>query len=615
MSEFTQSSSIDLFSVPGSPDTNSFRSSGITRSLDSDTTFSRDFSKAREKFDLSERVTNSKKYSQARNSDRTNPYGTDTQQKDRNTTEQVRGAGNTERVGKSVDKNQSNRRAQERSESAQRNDRVKENPEDNPSRLQETKTADASNTVQRVGEGDTQNSDLNPDISENSDKHVNEGLLIMSETNEDIINGGAIDINNSSDTQIESENEIAISTASSINQDIRDNATHENLTVNAAPDVTHLSISGTKLLSEEKISLELLARRKTLMLNTVVQGTTAPTAQDSLPKAVEVDVADVLTRSKQISGSMMSVIQENGKKHLGSSSEPDARSVVVTGDRSIVKITDIKNASLTLDARQVNDADLQQIELQNAAIRNSRNLSAKAELKKLQVNQMKAMQIEQHAMQNSSTTSLVVNTDTTTIDKPVTDNMFHSMRGGIVTAPVLNRTETGSNVNINAPINTPILQQDADKAMAANIRWMSSEGVKNAVVNVTPSGMGPISVSVGVENDQMTVSIVASQNATREALDSLLPRLREQLIAQGNDGVRIDISDGKSENAANGFGKQDMDGNNEPDGNGQSLDKVNNAEKSDEKDMNGQSDISQLSEGIVTINDIRRGNRQFDIYV
>jgi len=139
------------------------------------------------------------------------------------------------------------------------------------------------------------------------------------------------------------------------------------------------------------------------------------------------------------------------------------------------------------------------------------------------------------------------------------DNMFLSLPGGIVTAPVLQRTDAGGAQLINAPVNMPILQNDAEKSMASNIRWMVSEGVKSAVVNVTPSGMGPISVSIGVENDQMNVSIVALQGSTREALDAMLPRLREQLAAQGHDSVRVDISDGRSEESGRGYSEQFSD--------------------------------------------------------
>lgn len=136
------------------------------------------------------------------------------------------------------------------------------------------------------------------------------------------------------------------------------------------------------------------------------------------------------------------------------------------------------------------------------------------------------------------------------------DNMFHSMPGGIVTAPVQQRTDPGNMQTINAPLNMSILQNDADKAMAGNIRWMVGEGVKNAVVNVTPSGMGPISVTIGMERDQMNISIVALQGSTREALDSMLPRLREQLGAQGHDSVKVDISDGRGEQSDRGYGQQ-----------------------------------------------------------
>ena len=68
--------------------------------------------------------------------------------------------------------------------------------------------------------------------------------------------------------------------------------------------------------------------------------------------------------------------------------------------------------------------------------------------------------------------------------------------------------------------------------------------------------MGPISVSIGIEKEQMSVSIIALQGSTREALDSMLPRLREQLAAQGHDSVKVDISDGRADHSDRGYGQQ-----------------------------------------------------------
>ncbi len=155
--------------------------------------------------------------------------------------------------------------------------------------------------------------------------------------------------------------------------------------------------------------------------------------------------------------------------------------------------------------------------------------------------------------QQQALASVSVNANVQEAGESSPDNMLQSTLGGIVTTPAMQRTDAGNAQLTTAPANVPILQGDSEKAMVSNIRWMVNENVKQAVVNVTPSGMGPISVSIGLENEQMNISIVAAQGSTREALDSMLPRLREQLVAQGHDGVKVDISDGRSENSGNGY--------------------------------------------------------------
>ena len=135
------------------------------------------------------------------------------------------------------------------------------------------------------------------------------------------------------------------------------------------------------------------------------------------------------------------------------------------------------------------------------------------------------------------------------------DNMFLPVTGGIVTAPVMQRTDAVSAAPVSAPFELPLMAEDADVAMAGNLKWMAKEGVQNATVTVSPAGMGPISIKVGMEQDQMSVSIVASQHTTREALDAMLPRLREQLAGQGHESVKLDVSDGRGEQSRGGNGQ------------------------------------------------------------
>ena len=45
----------------------------------------------------------------------------------------------------------------------------------------------------------------------------------------------------------------------------------------------------------------------------------------------------------------------------------------------------------------------------------------------------------------------------------------------------------------------------------------------------------------------MNVSILATQPGAREALESLVPRLREQLSAEGHERVQVDVSSGRQD--------------------------------------------------------------------
>ena len=168
---------------------------------------------------------------------------------------------------------------------------------------------------------------------------------------------------------------------------------------------------------------------------------------------------------------------------------------------------------------------------------------------------LKDLQTQRAVLNESMSLQSPVAAGEALVKSPSVDNMFLPLSGGIVTAPVLQRTDMTSPVPVTTPFELPLLAEDADAAMASNVKWMAKEGIQNATVTVSPAGMGPISVKVGIEQDQMSVSIMAAQQTTREALDSMLPRLREQLAAQGHESVKLDVSDGRGEQSRSGNGQ------------------------------------------------------------
>ncbi|MDB4224378.1 flagellar hook-length control protein FliK [Granulosicoccus sp.] len=145
------------------------------------------------------------------------------------------------------------------------------------------------------------------------------------------------------------------------------------------------------------------------------------------------------------------------------------------------------------------------------------------------------------------------------------DHMLAATTSGIVTAPTQGRVDLANSQIVNAPLNVPLLASSASEVLSGNIRWMVGEGIQTATVSVTPSGMGPITVQIGVEKEQMSISIVATQGSTREALEASIPRLREQLGTQGLESVRVDISDGRSDQSKSNTSsdRQAMGGNTE----------------------------------------------------
>ncbi|MGK0281779.1 MAG: flagellar hook-length control protein FliK [Patiriisocius sp.] len=191
-------------------------------------------------------------------------------------------------------------------------------------------------------------------------------------------------------------------------------------------------------------------------------------------------------------------------------------------------------------------------------------------------------QLNQSAGRNESSMSDLArgSSGSTTLDQ-----MLTASTSGIVTAPNYGRFDLTSPQSVTtpvpAPLNVLLLSSNASEALSGNIRWMVGEGIQNATVSVTPSGMGPITVQIGVEKDQMSISIIATQAGTREALEAAVPRLREQLGTQGLESVRVDVSDGRSDQSKSNTGsdRQAMGGNTDNSQN-QSAENTNNESSS-----------------------------------
>jgi flagellar hook-length control protein FliK len=80
-------------------------------------------------------------------------------------------------------------------------------------------------------------------------------------------------------------------------------------------------------------------------------------------------------------------------------------------------------------------------------------------------------------------------------------------------------------------------------AIADRVMWMVQGEQQSARLKLNPPNLGPLEVRVNVNQDQTSVSFLASQAAVRDALEAALPRLREMFDQQSLQLVRADVSD------------------------------------------------------------------------
>ncbi len=121
-------------------------------------------------------------------------------------------------------------------------------------------------------------------------------------------------------------------------------------------------------------------------------------------------------------------------------------------------------------------------------------------------------------------------------------NVYHATSNGIITAHS-NPLNTGPVTDLASAPRTVLLgQPGADESLVENLRWVVNEKLSRATINVSPANLGPITVSVDVENQNMNVSIVANNTIAKDAIDSLLPRMREHFGNEGYQQVSVDVS-------------------------------------------------------------------------
>jgi flagellar hook-length control protein FliK len=106
------------------------------------------------------------------------------------------------------------------------------------------------------------------------------------------------------------------------------------------------------------------------------------------------------------------------------------------------------------------------------------------------------------------------------------------------------------------------------EAVTEKVMWMSSKGIKEAIIQLDPPELGSLQVKVGVNQDQAQVSFTVQNASVREALDQQSMRLREMFAEDGLNLTDVDVSDQSSKEESSEDKRHNLlaqDGNDESD--------------------------------------------------
>ena len=109
-------------------------------------------------------------------------------------------------------------------------------------------------------------------------------------------------------------------------------------------------------------------------------------------------------------------------------------------------------------------------------------------------------------------------------------------------------------VTIATPMHSPYFAEET----AQQITWLTTHGIEQARIHVTPANLGPIEIRIAIEDGEALINFAVTHPASAAAIEDALPRLREMLAASGITLGQTSVGDEQSA-FAGAFGSGNAD--------------------------------------------------------
>ena len=106
----------------------------------------------------------------------------------------------------------------------------------------------------------------------------------------------------------------------------------------------------------------------------------------------------------------------------------------------------------------------------------------------------------------------------------------------------LNKSNVIENKAEIPPMTKHFAHPEWNKEIGERVVWMHKQAIPSAELRLNPKHLGPITIKVDVNQDQVSVAFTAQHAAVKEAIDAAMPKLREMFSAQQLNLAEVNVS-------------------------------------------------------------------------
>lgn len=256
--------------------------------------------------------------------------------------------------------------------------------------------------------------------------------------------------------------------------------------------------------------------------------------EDDQSTVVSEEISSVLTEVVSEDNTANSVYQASLQDLLSNNQQPAkfVNAAIMSPDRLKVEMSSVKHVA---NSKNI-DASVLTADAPESAMDELTQVSNFDELDQPEFSQPK-QNVTNTILAQAGNKAEIVTADLTKTVQTVSAPLSNTLASDLSKAPA-------ESLSTQHEVFTPVgkKQWGAEFSQRVSLMVNNAQQQQVAELRLNPAHLGPVSVRLQLDDDKASISFVTHQPAVKEAIESSLPKLREQLEQQGLELAHADVS-------------------------------------------------------------------------